>query len=358
MTREETQLGAPNLLTRYARAMLHSAAAHGHDIAEICTSSGIDPAAIRPDVPVIGSGTFSRLNLSIKGAMDDDFCGFTRTRCRHGSLPLVCESMVRDATLGEALRRAFRIYRHITDDMTLELDEDGDVATVTLTLAAPEIDEFHYLHEWWLMVWPHLSSWLIGEEIPVLRVDLPYQPSDPIEEYTEAFWGPCHFHQPVTQVRFPARFLQRRVVKSLHDLGDSFMKREVDLVAVPGVHRSWRTLIKTKLRECLIKTERLLSIEDLAEEFNVSSMTLRRRLVEEGISFRQIKGEIRREFVLKWLSEPNIPIGEISLRAGFAERNGLVRAVHAWVGLSPTEYRGRITEAPVKSGEQPGRYSH
>jgi AraC-like DNA-binding protein len=309
-------------------------------MATICSSSGIDPEAIRPDIPAIGSGTFSRLNLSIKGAMDDDFCGFTRTRCKHGSLPLVCESMVRDATLGEALRRAFRIYAHITDDMILELDEDGDVATVTLTLAAPEIDEFHYLHEWWLMVWPHLSSWLIGEEIPVLRVDLPYEPSDPIEEYTEAFWGPCHFLQPVTQVRLP-------------DLGDSFMKAEVDLVAVPGVHRSWRTLIKTKLRECLIKTERLLSIEDLAEEFNISSMTLRRRLVEEGISFREIKGEIRRELVLKWLSEPNIPIGEISLRAGFAERNGLVRAVHAWVG--PTEYRGRITEAPAKSGEQPQR---
>jgi AraC-like DNA-binding protein len=351
-------LGAPNLITRYARAMIHSAEAHGHDMAKLYSSSGIDPEAIRPEVPAIGSGTFSRLNLAIKRAMDDDFCGFTHTRCKHGSLPLVCESMVRDATLGEALRRAFRIYAHFTDDMTLELDEDGDVATVTLTLATPEIDEFHYLQEWWLMVWPHLSSWLIGEEIPVLRVDFPYEPSDPIEEYTEAFWGPCHFLQPGTQVRFPARFLQRRVVRSLHDLGEGFLKAEVDLVAVPGVHRSWRTLIKTKLRECLIKTERLLSIEDLAEEFNISSMTLRRRLVEEGISFRQIKGEIRRELVLKWLSEPNIPIGEISLRAGFAERNGLVRAVHAWVGLSPSEYRDRTITAPVKSEGRPRTFSH
>jgi AraC-like DNA-binding protein len=358
VTREETQLGTPNLITRYARAMIHSATAHGHDMAELCAASGIDPAAIRPDVPAIGAGTFSRLNISIKRAMDDDFCGFTRTRCKHGSLPLVCESMVRDATLGEALRRAFRIYAHITDDVTFRLEEDGDLATVTLELAAPEMDEFHYLHEWWLMLWPHISSWLIGEEIPILRVDLPHEAGSPADEYAEAFWGPCHFRQPGARVEFPARFLQRRVIRSLSDLGESFMSKQIDLVAIPGVHRSWRTLIKTKLRECLIKTERLLSIEDLAEEFNISSMTLRRRLVEEGISFRQIKAEIRRELVLKWLSEPNIPIGEISLRAGFAERNGLVRAVHAWVGLSPTEYRGRIIEAPVKSGEQPRRYSH
>jgi len=33
----------------------------------------------------------------------------------------------------------------------------------------------------------------------------------------------------------------------------------------------------------------------------------------------------------------------VSLRAGFAERNGLVRAVRSWVGISPREYRGRMT---------------
>jgi AraC-like DNA-binding protein len=326
--------------------MLYSAASRGHDVDQICRQSGIDREDISPDLAVIGAGAFTRLNQAIKLAMDDDFCGFARTRCKPGSLPLACESMVRDATLGEALKRAFRLYSFITGAMSFGLEEEGGLATVTLKLTDPDIDTFHYLHEWWLMLWPHVSSWLIGEEIPVLRVDLPYAPSAPVDEYAEAFWGPCHFLQPVARVQFPARFLQRRIVKSMADLGEEFMNTELDLVAVPGVHRSWRTLIKTKTKECLVKTERMLSIEDLAEEFEMSSKTLRRRLDEEGISFRQIKEEIRRELVLKWLSEPNIPIGEVSLRAGFAERNGLVRAVRSWVGLSPREYRVSVAGAP------------
>jgi AraC-like DNA-binding protein len=345
-------MGAPNLMTRYAHAMIHAAEAKGHDLGEICRRVGIDPAVISPATPVISPSTFTRLNAAIKTALDDDFCGFTPRRCKPGSLPLICESMVRETTLGEALRRAFRMYSYITEDLIFTLREEGDLAIVALQLAVPEIDRFHYLQEWWLMLWPHVSSWLIGEEIPVLRVDLPYEPSAPVDEYTEAFWGPCHFFQPVTQVQFPARFLQRRVVRSLRDLAEMFLTTQIDLVAIPGVHRSWRTLIKTKLKECLIKTERLLSIEDLALEFNISSKTLRRRLDEEGISFRQLKDEIRRDLVLKWLSEPSIPIGEVSLRAGFAERNGLVRAVRSWVGLSPKEYRGRVLENPFKSSER------
>jgi AraC-like DNA-binding protein len=344
-------VGAPNLITRYARAMLASAEARGCDLAELCRSAGIDPAAIAPTATSIGPDVFTRLMRTIKVAVDDDFCGFTRTRCKPGSFVMVCESMVREATLGEALERAFRIYSFLTEDLTFALEVEGEHATVVLTLANPELDRFHYLHEWWLLLWPHISSWLVGEEIPVLGVDLPYEPSASVDEYTEAFWGPCHFSQQAARVRFPARFLQRRIVRRPSELEESFMTHQVDLVAVPGVHRSWRTLIKTKMKECLLKTERLLSIEDLAQEFAMSSKTLRRRLDDEGISFRQIKDEIRREVVLKWLSEPDIPIGEVSLRAGFAERNGLVRAVRSWTGISPKEYRGRISVAWAERSE-------
>lgn len=333
---------ARNLITRYARAMLYAAEAQGYSAIEICRAAGVDPNEVRPDAPVISTDVFSRLSRRIKNTLNDDFCGFTPNPCKSGSFPLVCGYMVREDTLGDALRAAFHLYSYITRDLTFALHEDGEVATVTLTLAHPELDRFHYLHEWWLMLWPHVSSWLIGEETSVLGVDFPYQPSDPIEEYAAAFWGPCSFMKSQAQVRFPARFLQRRIILGMAELRERFLAGQVHLVAVPGVHRSWSILIKAKLKECLIKTERMLSIEDLAQEFNVSSKTLRRRLDDEGISFRILKEEIRRDVVLRWLSQPDISIGEVSLRAGFAERNGLVRAVRSWVGVSPKAYREKM----------------
>ena len=83
-------------------------------------------------------------------------------------------------------------------------------------------------------------------------------------------------------------------------------------------------------------------MEDIAEEYHISSQTLRRRLDEEGGSFRAIKEKIRRNAVMQWLRDPDIPISEIARMTGFAEANGLSRAVKAWIGESPSEFRARL----------------
>src|SRR6202044_8901 len=101
-----------------------------------------------------------QLNHLVKVALDDDFCGFALGRCKPGSIPVVCEAMVGEETLADALKSAFRLYSFITDEMSFALKEDADCATITLRLSHPEIDTFHYLHEWWLMLWPHISGWL------------------------------------------------------------------------------------------------------------------------------------------------------------------------------------------------------
>jgi AraC-like DNA-binding protein len=66
---------------------------------------------------------------------------------------------------------------------------------------------------------------------------------------------------------------------------------------------------------------------------------LRRRLEEEGTSYRQIKEEIRRDVVLKLLKIPHTPIAEITQRGGFSDASALARAVKGWTGLYPKQYR-------------------
>jgi AraC-like DNA-binding protein len=337
---------APNLIDRYARAMIAGAVDRGFDLAEISRFTGIEMDAISGNDLAVIPNVIGMLSHAIKLMMNDEFCGFTANRCRLGSFyPFTFEAMIREDTLGEALERAFTFYSLVTDDIKFELTEHMDVATITVTLAQPNLDRFHYLQEWWLLSWSHTSAWLIGEEIPISEIHFPHGPHASREEYKDAFWGRCDFFQPTGCFQFPARFLRRRVARSRGEIPTILANQSIDLVSVQGVHRSWKALVKSKMKEWLFKTESLLSIEALAFEFNVSSQTLRRRLEEDGISFRSLKEEVRREVILAWLAEPNIPIGEISLRAGFAERNGLARVVRSWVGVSPSEYRHRVTKS-------------
>jgi AraC-like DNA-binding protein len=342
-------MGTPNLIGLYAGVLIDAAADKGFDAADICRLAAVPKAAVPPLAETVTPETFGRISRTVKETLDDEFCGFTPSRCRARTLPFVCESIIREDTLGDALNRAFGLYSLISEDLHFSLLCDDDYATILVTLTQPALDRFHYLTEWWLMIWPRLSCWMIGEEIPVTVVEFPHGPRADVDEYTETFWGPCKFFQTFSRMQFPKRFLRRPIIRTMSDVKQFFANLPVDTTSVPGVNRSWKALIKTKMKECLIKTEALLTIEDLAAEFNMSSQTLRRRLEDDGISFRSLKDEVRREVILKWLGEPNIPIGEVSLRAGFAEPNGLVRAVRSWVGVSPREYRGLVMGAIAQS---------
>jgi AraC-like DNA-binding protein len=338
-------MGTSNLIAHYTNVLIDSAVTRGLPLDDLCRAAGVPQSAVPPQANMVTPETFGRISRTVKEKLNDEFCGFTPSRCRAHTLPFVFDTIIREDTLGGALTRAFGLYGLVTEDIRFSLmsDDDDETATIALILARPELDRHNFLTEWWLMIWPRFSCWMIGEEIPMATVDFPHGPHLDADEYAEAFWGPCRFHQPAAQVQFPAKYLRRRIIRTREEVTQLFARLPIDLVSIPGVHRSWKTLVKIKMKECLVKTEALLTIEDLAAEFNMSSQTLRRRLEEEGISFRALKDEVRREVILKWLAEPNIPIGEVSLRAGFAERNGLVRAVRSWVGISPREYRGRMT---------------
>ena len=52
-----------------------------------------------------------------------------------------------------------------------------------------------------------------------------------------------------------------------------------------------------------------------------------------------VKEEVRREAALRWLDHEGLSISEVSYRAGYAEPNGLTRALKSWAGISPSAYR-------------------
>ena len=72
----------------------------------------------------------------------------------------------------------------------------------------------------------------------------------------------------------------------------------------------------------------------------MSTPTLRRRLREEGTTYRDLTKRLRHDVVLSKLADPHLSVGEIAHLAGFADAGNLTRAFKRWEGVSPTSYRG------------------
>ncbi|MNF12313.1 HTH-type transcriptional regulator VirS [compost metagenome] len=71
----------------------------------------------------------------------------------------------------------------------------------------------------------------------------------------------------------------------------------------------------------------------------MSASTLRRRLSEEGQNYQALKDSIRRELAIAWLAQPQLGLGEIAERLGFADSSSFYKAFRKWFGCNPGHYR-------------------
>jgi AraC-like DNA-binding protein len=90
----------------------------------------------------------------------------------------------------------------------------------------------------------------------------------------------------------------------------------------------------------------------VAAELKLSERSLRRRLTEEGTSFRELLQDARKERAKTILSKPGISLAVAAEQLGYSDTAAFSRAFKEWTGVSP----GRFSYKPGKArpASQPG----
>ncbi len=81
------------------------------------------------------------------------------------------------------------------------------------------------------------------------------------------------------------------------------------------------------------------TLNDMAGELALSARSLRRKLEQEGTSYRDLVEEERRQLALQLLRSTAMKIEEVAAHLGYTDAGGFVRAFRRWQGCSPSEYR-------------------
>lgn len=77
----------------------------------------------------------------------------------------------------------------------------------------------------------------------------------------------------------------------------------------------------------------------LAARVGVSPTTLFRYLRREGVTFSQVKDEVRQKRALWYLEYSTLSIAEIACTLGYATESNFSRAFRRWMGMAPFVYR-------------------
>ncbi len=80
----------------------------------------------------------------------------------------------------------------------------------------------------------------------------------------------------------------------------------------------------------------------LAELLAVTSRTLQRRLESEGLTYRQLLNELRKELAVRHMMDRRLNSEDMAFLLGYQDVGQFNRAFKAWFGMPPGKYRGAV----------------
>ena len=98
--------------------------------------------------------------------------------------------------------------------------------------------------------------------------------------------------------------------------------------------------VKDKIRhELTFSGKDYPTLSQLSQRINMPERTVRRRLAQEGTSYRKIVSEVRMQRAMELLSQSELSMEQISEALGYSETAGFYHAFKSWTGVAPATYR-------------------
>lgn len=300
--------------------------------------AGINPSSIEQTTNRVHTDQVARLFRLVQQELDDEFMGFTAQPCKYGIFKVACELVAQCKTLDELLKKMIHFYHLVTDAVDIQLQVQGITAELRFNLQQPDLDEGHFLTEYLMVIWHRFSSWYIAEAIRLRETRFIHYPPPHRDELSIMFPGNLSFNQLNNGLFFDAQYLEKPLVRTTRELDNFLANHPTDIMTIPGEDHRLEAQIEREILRLSPHRLTFPKAEALAEKMNISSLTLYRRLQQDGTSYQKIKDNIRREVAIKKLVKGKLSVDEVSEIVGFAEPRSFTRAFKHWTGLTPKNY--------------------
>jgi AraC-like DNA-binding protein len=245
------------------------------------------------------------------------------------------------------MKTAVKYHRLVAPLAEIAFDEDGERASWSMSpIPHPRVDAQMYRFLVELQIGTHwaLMRDFMGQSFAPREIAVTFMPPHDVESYRAAFGCPVQFNCSHNELFFDPAYLDKRP-----ELGN-----EITYSAVVELCESLLAVLELragtagKVRAILLANlMRPISFETVALRLHMTTRTLRRKLDEEGTSFRRLVDELKMEVAIKYLRDTKLTVDDIAHSLGFSEASIFRRAFRRWTSRSPREFR--VPEHPVRN---------
>ncbi|WP_111657137.1 AraC family transcriptional regulator [Isoalcanivorax indicus] len=306
--------------------------------------AGIDPDVVgRHDQFITLAQLDTLLSSAFSVAQDDPFFGLRVGQENHyGNLDLLGNLMATAGSLREALNLLLRYKDLLVPYLEFELIETDDQVVLAST-SDEQLLQFTRTrthNEVVVATMVAIGNSLMGGKLGLRRVCFRHrQPAD-ISQYETFFQVPLQFGEARNEiviaregmdVALPTAY--PRYNQRLRRVADQQLAR---LSRAQGLAGQVQGLLEARLGQPDSH------VEAIASSLNLSARTLQRRLRREGVTFAELRDQVRHRYARAALAEPDCDMEQLACSLGFSDTANFYHAFKRWEGCAPGAYRRRV----------------
>lgn len=323
---------------QFALSLIAYAAQRDISAEELCKNANVDLASIkRSQQYVLSKRQLDDLWLYAGLLSNDPFFGLHfGESLQLAALGVVGEIIKSSRTVGEAVGIAASLTYLVTDLFRMEVTQAGQ--TFIIQLIPHEQSSSNLIMRQMtdlLMVFiVHELDGLLLEKIRPLAVYYPYVVPD-VAEYERVLRCKPLKKKDRFEIHFNDKYWDEPIISANYELQNLLLQK-----VNASVGKKSSAALTQRIHQYLMSHAYLgiLSLEDVAANFNIAPRSLQRRLQEEGKTFQQLSDNVRKSLALHYLASGRHQIKEISSILGYNELSAFSRAFKRWTGKAPANY--------------------
>lgn len=259
--------------------------------------------------------------------------------------------MTGGATIGEAIEMLVRFGKTVWGS-EFEYVDEGEKAALIFHEPARPAEEGLICALWSLRATTSQIEFLAGRELGGIGGRVPNDECLPGNVTDLLFGKPLVYGMESIALVIPKSELRRAVAVRASDIPEfqrNFMRTMV------GAYRNGnhlRSLISNLICDDRLRgSADLVTMPDVARRLGLSVATARRRLHDEGVTFRGVKEEALDQLAKMWLRDRTLTMEAVADRLGYSDSHAFRRAFHRRNGVPPRSYRARHKGADASTPE-------
>jgi AraC-like DNA-binding protein len=337
-------LGRAETPIAFIQCIVDAYARRGLDPTQALLSAHISPSTLQQADAKVSSLQMERMSAAAMRELNDEALGWFDRALHWGSYAMLLRASLSAPNLRVALQRWCRHHGLLTQQVTVHLLTQGHLARLQLQEHQP-LHQAPYNWQAFCVVSVlrnalGVAQWLIDSRIQLQSIDLAFAPPPQAESYPLLFEGPITFSATQHQVEFDARYLDLPIKRDEAAL-QRLLQRPLELMVRP--YRRDR-LLRERVRQLLHNAPGLHTAEAVATQIHLSVRSLHRQLRDEGTSLQALKDNVRQQRATDLLLRSHKNIKQIAAEVGFANEKSFLRAFKTWTGMTPADWRQRLSD--------------